>query len=126
LIILLLIRFIKWDIAQTGWIKEHLSKFNGERRDIAEYFYQLFENNVVPQLSKLRQSVNYNDANDYNVLVSSDVSDPHVTGVIDFGDVVYTHTINELAIAIAYAIMDKINPLEAACHIVRDSMKNSG
>lgn len=112
-------RYIKWDIAQTAWINEHLSKFKGEQKIIAEYFYQLFETNVAPQLSTLRKSVTYNDANDYNVLVSSDLSDPHVTGVIDFGDVVYTQTVNELAIAIAYAVMDKINPLEAACHVVR-------
>jgi 4-aminobutyrate aminotransferase-like enzyme len=52
------------------------------------------------------------------VLVSHDVNDPKVPGVIDFGDVVYTHTVNELAVAAAYAIMDKPNPLQAACQIV--------
>ncbi|MBS1490406.1 MAG: aminotransferase class III-fold pyridoxal phosphate-dependent enzyme [Bacteroidetes bacterium] len=112
-------RFLKWDPSQTVWTKEHLSKFIGAQRDIAVYFYSLFEGVALPILPQLRRSVNYNDANDYNVLVSHDKNDPHVSGVIDFGDVVHTHTVNELAIAIAYAMMNKPNPLEAACHVVR-------
>ena len=39
--------------------------------------------------------------------------------MIDFGDAVFSHTINDLAIAIAYAVMDKPDPLAAALHIVR-------
>lgn len=112
-------RFIKWDPAQAAWTKEHLSMFSGERRQIVDYFFSQFETLALPAFPLLRKSVNYNDANDYNVLVSHDTEDPHIPGVIDFGDVVYTHTVNELAIAIAYAIMDKVNPLEAALPIVR-------
>ncbi len=112
-------RFIKWDLAQAGWIKSHLENFKGERLKLVNYFYSLFEDRAIPAFPRLRQSVIYNDANDYNVLVSHDLTDPHVPGVIDFGDVVHTHTINELAIAIAYAIMDKPGPLETACDVVR-------
>jgi 4-aminobutyrate aminotransferase-like enzyme/Ser/Thr protein kinase RdoA (MazF antagonist) len=111
-------RFMKWDPSQAAWIKPHLSKFSGSQKEIVCYFYSLFESDVVPHFEILRKSVNYNDANDYNVLVNHDVNDPAVPGVIDFGDVVYTHTINELAIAIAYAVMKKPNPMEAACHII--------
>jgi 4-aminobutyrate aminotransferase-like enzyme/Ser/Thr protein kinase RdoA (MazF antagonist) len=112
-------RFMKWDPAQTEWIKPHLSKFVGERKELVTYFYSLFEQHALPAFPELRKSVNYNDANDYNVLVSLDLKDPHVPGVIDFGDVVYTHTIHELAIALAYAVMNKPDPLEAACHVVK-------
>ena len=41
-----------------------------------------------------------------------------VTGVIDFGDMVYTQTVNEVAIACAYAMLDKADPLAAAKSIV--------
>ena len=112
-------RFMKWDTQQTTWIKPHLEKFTGERKQLVTYFYSLFEQRALPVFPKLRMSVNYNDANDYNVLVSHDAKDPVVPGVIDFGDVVYTQTIHELAIALAYAVMDKPDPLEAACHVVR-------
>jgi 4-aminobutyrate aminotransferase-like enzyme/Ser/Thr protein kinase RdoA (MazF antagonist) len=112
-------RFMKWDPSQAAWIKPHLHLAAGERGEWVHYFYTLFEQRVVPMLPALRMSVNYNDANDYNVLVSNDPANPRVPGVIDFGDVVYTHTVNELAIAIAYAAMGKNDPLETACHVVK-------
>ena len=111
-------RFMKWDPSQASWIRPHLEKFSGERRAMAHYFYSQFEEFVVPELESLPKSVNYNDANDYNVLLSRGAGIPEVAGVIDFGDAVYTHTVNELAIAIAYATMNKPDPLEAASHIV--------
>ncbi len=112
-------RFLKWDPRQTDWIKDHFDKFSKERKHTVEHFFDLFSREALPLFDQLRQSVNYNDANDFNVLVDADPASPQVPGVIDFGDLVYTHTINELAIALAYAMMHKENPLEAACHVVR-------
>ncbi len=113
-------RFIKWDIAQAEWIKPHLNGFkdNG-KRDLLDYYYGLYESVVKPMEGALPKSVIYNDANDYNVLVGFDKDDPRVPGVIDFGDAVYSHTVNELAIALAYALMNKPDPLQAAYHIVQ-------
>ncbi len=113
-------RFIKWDASQAGWTGEHLTKIEGEdKQALAQYFYQLFEKTAVPLLPQLRQSVCYSDANDYNILVSHDPADPIVPGVIDFGDAVFTHTINELAIACAYAAMHKPDPLAAIFHVTK-------
>jgi 4-aminobutyrate aminotransferase-like enzyme/Ser/Thr protein kinase RdoA (MazF antagonist) len=113
-------RFIKWDISQGSWIKEKLNVIqNPEKRKLARHFYQLFENEALPRLDFLRQSILYNDANDYNLLVGEDLENPEVVGVIDFGDFVFSHTINDLAIAIAYSIMGKPDPLSAAASVVR-------
>lgn len=112
-------RFIKWDPIQVQWTKDKIHLFNGKRAEVASYFLKLFEDSVLPKRLELRKSVNYNDANDYNVLVGGSADDRTISGVIDFGDLVFTHTINELAIAIAYAAMKKSDPLEAACHLVR-------
>ncbi len=111
-------RFMKWDPSQAKWIKPHLDKFSGERGAVVRYFYSQFETIAFPALEGLRKSINYNDANDYNILLTAAAEGPEVAGVIDFGDAVYTHTANELAIAIAYATMNKPDPLEAATHIV--------
>ena len=40
-----------------------------------------------------------------------------VAGLLDFGDMVETWTVCELAVAIAYAIFGKEDPLAAACHL---------
>ncbi|MCB0492342.1 MAG: aminotransferase class III-fold pyridoxal phosphate-dependent enzyme [Cyclobacteriaceae bacterium] len=113
-------RFIKWDLAQAVWVKPHLSNFrNDQKNALANYYYGLYESIVKPIEDSLPKSVIYNDANDYNVLVGFDKANPNVPGVIDFGDAVYTHTINELAIALAYAMMHKQDPLQAAYHVVK-------
>ena len=58
----------------------------------------------------LRKSVIHGDANDYNVLVDGNT----VVGIIDFGDVVYSYTVGDLAIAIAYVVLGKADPFAAA------------
>lgn len=88
---------------------------------IADYFWGLFENQVIPQYLTLRKSVIHSDINDYNTIVRTTTlkNSGTITGVIDCGDATYTHIINELAIAAAYATMFKPNPLEAAAQVVK-------
>ena len=113
-------RWIKWDPSEALWTKEHLHAIdNPAKNKLATWALELFQKNALPRLPQLRQSVNYNDANDYNILLSFDPLHPKVPGVIDFGDAVYSHTINELAIAIAYAAMDKPDPLAVISQMTR-------
>ena len=62
-----------------------------------------FKSRVVPNSNIFRRSVIMGDCNDANVIVSTDKI--AVVGIIDFGDAVYTWSINEVAIAIAYALL---------------------
>ena len=41
-----------------------------------------------------------------------------VTGLIDFGDMVYSYTAGDLAIAVAYVILDQTDPHALAAEIV--------
>ncbi|MEL6926985.1 MAG: phosphotransferase, partial [Bacteroidota bacterium] len=86
-----------------------------KQRALAAYYYNLFESEAKSQFAHLRESVIYNDANDYNVLTNQG----QVNGLIDFGDLVYSHSINDLAITIAYAAMDKDDPLATAIQITK-------
>ncbi len=65
---------------------------------------------------RLRRSVIHGDANDYNLLV--DPQNNTICGLIDFGDMVYSFTVGELAIAIAYAVLDKPDPIKVADDII--------
>ncbi len=112
-------RYSEWDNSQASWVVEYFHFIQDERqKNIAEYVFKLFEKEALPKLPNLRKSVCHNDANDYNVLVSSELENQQVAGVIDFGDLIYTNTINELAISIAYAVMQKPDPLSAAAFVV--------
>lgn len=107
-----------WDVAQAQWIYAYLSLFSGEKLEIIEYFQSLFTEIQEPYQA-VRKSVVHNDANDNNVIVSDDLVHPQVEAIIDYGDAVFTQTINDLAITIAYAVMNKPDALEAALPIIK-------
>src|SRR6266700_4595969 len=113
-------RELKWDSSRATWIKEYIAQIEGaERRALVEKFLGLYEAEVAPRQPSLRRSVIYGDANDYNVLVSDPWPQPRrVAGVIDFGDMHHGITGSEPAIAAAYAILGKEDPLQAATAIV--------
>jgi len=112
-------REIKWDLARASWIRGHLGHISDAKRHaLVEKFLQLYESEVVPALPSLRRSIIYGDANDYNVLVSPPWPQPRkIAGLVDFGDMHYSVTVAELAIAAAYAMLGKDNPLAAAARV---------
>ncbi len=61
----------------------------------------------------------HNDVNDNNVVVTQDRIHPEVAAIIDYGDAVYTQTVNDLAVAVAYAAMGRPDPLAAARCVVK-------
>ena len=110
-------RDFDWDIARLAWTREHINLFDAGEQELIRYFLEAFEG-IENAYSSLPKSVVHNDVNDNNIVVSNVLADPEVRAIIDFGDTVYTQTINDLAITIAYAAMDKPEPLEAACNVV--------
>ncbi len=111
-------RQFEWDIARSGWTTEHLGLFSPEKQSLVSFFQDHFEASQ-DAYSRLRKGVIHNDANDNNVVVSEDLADPRVRSIIDFGDVIYSQIINDLAVAIAYAVMGKANVLDAALPLVK-------
>ncbi len=112
-------RFYKWNPSETLYSKKYRQYIQGEKKlEMADYFWDLFETEAFPHLQDLRKSVNYNDAHEHNLLVDQNQKTPAITGIIDFGDALYTETINELAIACAYACMYFPDPLQAAANVV--------
>jgi 4-aminobutyrate aminotransferase-like enzyme/Ser/Thr protein kinase RdoA (MazF antagonist) len=113
-------RELKWDFVRAGWIRDHVHLIGDtSRRALVENFLSLYEREIVPALPRLRRSVVYGDANDYNVLVGEPLPLPRqVVSVIDFGDMHETVTVSEVAIAAAYAILGKEDPLRAAAEVV--------
>ena len=113
-------RALKWDLAQAEWIREYLFHIEDpSRRAMVQQVLERYESQVVPQLPTLRKSAIYGDANDYNVLVSSPrAPSPEVVSVIDFGDMHHGLVVAELAVAAAYALLGKSEPLAAAASLV--------
>jgi 4-aminobutyrate aminotransferase-like enzyme/Ser/Thr protein kinase RdoA (MazF antagonist) len=113
-------RDLKWDPRRAGWIREYFPFVeDSARRQLVERLFGWADGELARLAPGLRAGVIYNDANDYNVLVRRD--DPYarrVTSVVDFGDMLHTWVANEPAVACAYAMLDKPDPLAAAVPII--------
>ena len=106
-------RYLDWDLAQGYRVcmsKKTLLK--AQQASIVEKFLTLYQTQTMPILSQLPQGVIHNDANDYNLLVDNIDIPKKIAGIIDFGDMVHSHIVNELAIACAYALMGEKNAHE--------------
>ena len=109
-------RYSEWDLKNALDARKNLHFIKShENRRVVDYFLLQFEMEVLPNLSGLRQSIVHNDANDYNLLSDEKT----ITGLIDFGDMVYTQTIHNLAIACVYAMFNQPDPIAAAAHVVK-------
>src|SRR6266480_1226530 len=113
-------RELKWDSSRAAWIKEYIPQIAGAARQaLVEKFLALYRGEALARMPRLRRSVIYGDANDYNVLVSDPWPQPRkIAGVIDFGDMHHGLRVSEAAIAAAYAIFGKTEPLKAAAEVL--------
>ncbi len=111
-------RDLAWDLARADWTRDHRTLFSGKQREIIDFFLHRFTQ-IQPDYQGLRKSVVHNDANDNNVVVTEDRVHPEVAAIIDYGDAVYTQTVNDLAVAVAYAVMGKPDPLAAALCVLK-------
>ena len=105
----------QWDLRRSS---EHHSKVHlcnsAEQRQILERAFLLFTANALPRLETLPHGLIHGDLNDENVLVSED----RISGILDFGDCLYNPIVSDLAIALAYVLLDEAEPFEAGAEII--------
>lgn len=95
-----------WDAAQLPLARELLDEFGTEETRAA---FALFDRHVAPLLDGLPRQVIHNDFHLGNVLVNPG-GEPYVTGIIDFGDVVHTARVVDLAVALSYLVYPSGHP----------------
>ncbi len=117
-------RAFHWDLARgVAHARERLvlvedASLRERVRDVLE----TIEARLRPLAARLPRGVIHNDANDFNILVAEtgvlDERTPAITGIIDFGDMIHTWIAAEPATALAYALLDKPDPLPVAAQLV--------
>ena len=108
-------RALEWDVMRGGWISDALATFTDDaQRQLVTHHLARFQATLAEHASALRYGVIHGDANDYNVVVGQPgYMTRAVTGLLDFGDMMHTAVVSELAIAAAYALMRHPQPLDA-------------
>lgn len=111
-------RVFQWD-AQRGLdvVASHASAVVSDERAALLARWQIRLAALAEAFSTLRHGVIHNDANDNNVLVADDGQS--ISGLLDLGDAVHSITVNELAVAAAYAALDAPDPLGVVAAVQR-------
>ncbi len=105
-----------WNLDEVMAVKPWLADVKPEPRDLVARIFARYENNVLPGLPHLRGAVLHQDANDNNIVVNQHGTE--VTGLIDFGDMTYGRQINELAVTLAYTLLDAEDIYKAAAPLI--------
>ncbi len=104
-------RILQWDLRRAGMARENAGLLPPDKRTHVERIFSLWER---INWTGLRHSVIHGDANDYNLIVGAG----RMVGLLDFGDMVYTATVCDLAIALAYVMLGEREPLPVAAQVV--------
>ncbi|WP_235938115.1 phosphotransferase [Endobacterium cereale] len=110
---------ITWDMTHAMGMRDLLPAFTDAReRARLEKAINDFEAEIVPVIGALPAQVIHNDFNMENILVDPDRPDD-VTGIIDFGDMVFAPNLFDVGVAAAYQIGAEAEPVEAMCDLIR-------
>ncbi len=102
----------QWELTRAAASRSLVQHLTGDAARQVDSVLRRFENVTAEKLERLPHSVIHNDANDDNVLVNVPEDGCGVVdGLIDFGDITYQPTVCEVAIALAYAVLNKDDPL---------------
>ena len=112
-------RDYRWNIANLLPVAHFATDLPADKKALLDHFVQLYADEALPGLAQLRGGFCYNDANDTNILVrAAEANAPQVAGFIDLGDMTYSPVIADLAVALAYVMMDCARPLQRAIPLV--------
>ncbi|MCB2110311.1 MAG: phosphotransferase [Defluviimonas sp.] len=105
-----------WDVKNAGALGPMLPAIADPRlAAIARAWLDHFEAHVAPGLHALPWQVVHADLNPWNLLVDPETAT--ISGILDFGDMVRTPRICDLAVAASYHV-DAANPVRALADIV--------
>jgi 4-aminobutyrate aminotransferase-like enzyme/Ser/Thr protein kinase RdoA (MazF antagonist) len=103
-----------WDLLQAPGLRTRTRHIEepGRRRVVEEVLDQ-FEAEVLPQLKQQRAQVIHNDVSQMNTLVDGN----RVIGVIDFGDIIHTPLVCDLAVPISEMMTEHPDPIALAAEV---------
>lgn len=105
----------RWDLADAG---QHLAKASlvsdPEKRQLLLWAFEQWTNSASPFLAALPWQYIHGDGNPENIRIV----DGRVSGLLDFGDSCYNPAVCELAICLAYQMMDQADPWAVAKQVI--------
>ncbi len=111
-----MVRDYLWDLQHINRQREVIEQIEpvAMRETVGKVIRRL-TNDLSPQLAALPKQVIHNDANGHNIVLEADGS---LVGLIDFNDMLYSYRAGEIAVACAYTMTGRSDPIGAVLPIV--------
>ncbi|XP_051898309.1 hydroxylysine kinase-like isoform X2 [Pristis pectinata] len=120
-----------WNVSNIDQLKKYLYavRDDSDRQAVEQIIQQTMEN-VLPNTSNFRESVNHGDFSHTNVLVqpllsSADRSNPghrqqelDISGILDFGNMSCGYYVCDVAICIMYMMLENSDPMRVGGHVL--------
>jgi Ser/Thr protein kinase RdoA (MazF antagonist) len=104
-------RDLLWDVGHAERVRPYMHCLDAEQLPLVSALLDHHEQQVKPQLARLRAQVIHNDLNPHNVMLDCETGS-RVAAIIDFGDALHAPLINELGTALSYQVdADASDPL---------------
>lgn len=98
-----------WQLESAPKLSEFVYSLRDEaKQEIVEQVLQAFDKEVLQHSSEFAKGIIHGDFNEHNIIVRPTPPKPdeyRLAAIIDFGDACYSHYVFELAIAMAYMIL---------------------
>ncbi|XP_077985933.1 hydroxylysine kinase-like [Glandiceps talaboti] len=118
-----------WSLHNVPILDKYIHVFEEEdKQTILKLVITAFKEKVIPNYNKLSKGTIHGDYNDSNILVNATVqsSKEHgtkmtkyeITGMLDFHDLSYSYYLFEIAIALAYTMVESKDPLLSGGHML--------
>jgi Ser/Thr protein kinase RdoA (MazF antagonist) len=104
-----------WDLQHFPMVQETMGSLTAARLAVVRELLQEFCRSVKPAYPSLSAGIIHGDMHQMNLLTK----DGRITGIIDFGDAIYSYHIHSLAICIAHFMKGSKEKLRVASALVR-------
>jgi len=109
-----------WDLKHFGNIKKYIPHLQDEKkREMANTVMAMFEANVLPAIPSWKKGMIHNDVSGQNIVLKKAGGEYEIVGLLDFGECAYTCYLFELAAMLAYAKLERENPVEFVAPMLR-------
>ncbi len=102
-----------WDLKHFANVKDYIPRLQEEKkRKMANSVMALFVPNILPAMSSWKKGLFHNDVSGQNIVLKKSGEDYEIVGLLDFGECAHTCYPFELAAMLAYATLERENPIE--------------
>ena len=110
-------RQFEWDIRRIDLVRSRLNIIREEnKRSLINRYLNIFEKNYLNKINRLRMAIIHNDSNDHNILINKS---QNTMGIIDFGDMVFSYQVAEVAVCMTYIALTKDDPFLPMAQVLK-------